>query len=120
MNDQLVIMPFEIVGSGICVSSDNGQKIHDQITKALREGKKVNISFLNIGSVTSAFLNAAIGQLYGEFAEETIKDSLSVSGMDQNDLVLLKRVVETAKEYFKDPERFKKTVEEILEGENAG
>ena len=41
----------------------------------------------------SAFLNAAIGQLYGKFSEETIRASLGVSDMEQEDLALLKRVV---------------------------
>ncbi len=115
MNRQIILMVFEVVGSGICVSSDDGQKVHDQIAAALREGEKVKLSFLNIESLTSAFLNAAVGQLYGAFSEETIKGSLSVADMEQEDLVLLKRVVETAKEYFSDPDRFKKAREEALE-----
>jgi len=115
MSSEIRIMVFELVGSGICVSSDDGQKVHDQIAAALREGKKVNLSFLNVESLTSAFLNAAIGQLYGEFSDESVKGSLSVADMDQDDLVLLKRVVEIAKDYFSDPERFKRAREEALE-----
>lgn len=112
-------MVFEVVGSGICVSSDDGQKVHDQIAAALREGKKIKVSFLNVESLTSAFLNAAIGQLYGEFSDEMIRESLSVSDMEQDDLALLKRVVETAKEYFSDPVRFRKAREEALEERDA-
>jgi hypothetical protein len=119
MSGQIVIMVFEVVGSGICVSSDDGQKVHDQIAAALREGKKMKVSFLNVESLTSAFLNSAVGQLYGEFSEETIRASLAVAEMEQEDLALLKRVVETAKEYFRDPERFKKAQEDALEENDA-
>lgn len=115
MSDQIVLMVFEVVGSEICVSSDDGQKVYDQIATVLRQGKYVRLSFLNVASLTSAFLNAAIGQLYCEFSEETIRLSLSVSDMEQNDLALLKRVVETAKVYFSNPERFKKAMEVALE-----
>lgn len=115
MSSEIRIMVFEVVGSSICVSSDDGQKVHDQIAAALREGKTVRLSFLNVESLTSAFLNAAIGQLYGEFSDEAVKVSLSVADMDQDDLVLLKRVVEIAKEYFSDPDRFKRAREEALE-----
>lgn len=115
MSDAITIMVFEVVGSGICVASDDGQKVHDQTAAALREGRNVTLSFLNVETLTSAFLNAAVGQLYGEFSEEIIKKQLAVSEMEQDDLVLLKRVVETAKEYFSDPERFKKAREEALE-----
>jgi Icc-related predicted phosphoesterase len=106
MSEQINMSVFEIVGNGLCVASDDGQKVHDRIAAALREGRKVNLSFLNVKSLTSAFLNTAIGQLYSEFTEEEIKGKLSVSDMEQDDLALLKRVVETAKEYFKDREAF--------------
>jgi len=105
MSEQIKISVYEVVGSGLCVASDDGQKVYDRIAAALREGRKVKLSFLNVDSLTSAFLNAAIGQLYSEFKEEEIKSNLTVSEMVQDDLALLKRVVETAKEYFKDPER---------------
>jgi hypothetical protein len=115
MSEPITVRVFEIVGNGFCVASDDGQKVHDQIAIALRESRKVELSFLNVDSLTSAFLNAAIGQLYGEFSEEQIKAGLSVKDMSNDDLALLKRVVDTAKQYFKDPERFKKAREEVLE-----
>ncbi len=119
MNGQIVIMVFEVVGSGICVSSDDGQKVHDRIAAALRENIRIIISFQNVESLTSAFLNAAIGQLYGEFSEVLIRAGVSVVEMEQEDLALLKRVVEMAKEYFRDPERFKKACDDALEASDA-
>lgn len=118
-SDPINIMVFEVAGSSICVSSDDGQVVHDRIAAALREGKKVKLSFLNVESLTSAFLNAAIGQLYGEFSEEVIRGGLSVAEMAQDDMGLLKRVVITAKEFFSDPTRFKKAHAEALEEEDA-
>jgi len=115
MNNPITIRVFEVVGSGLCVASDDGQKVHDQIAIALREGQKVDISFHNVESLTSAFLNTAIGQLYGDFSEDQIRASISVKDMSSDDLNLLKRVVDTAKLYFKDPERFKKIMDEALE-----
>ena len=115
MDEPITIRVFEIVGSGLCVASDDGQKVHDQIAIALREERKVSLSFHNVESLTSAFLNAAIGQLYGEFSPEQVKASISVKDMSSDDINLLKRVVDTAKLYFKDPERFKKAIEDVLE-----
>jgi hypothetical protein len=56
--------------------------------------------------LTSAFLNAGTGQLYGWFSEGDIRERPSVSEMEPDDMALLKRVVETAKEYFEAPSRF--------------
>jgi len=115
MNEVTTIRIFEIVGNGLCVASDDGQKVHNQVAITLREGRKVSLSFHNVESLTPAFLNAAIGQLYGEFSEEKIRASISVKDMNNDDLNLLKRVVDTAKQYFRYPERFKKAREEALE-----
>ncbi len=106
MSSSITIRVFEVVGSASCVAASDGQKVHDQISDALRSGRQVVISFMNVDSLTSAFLNPAIGQLYGEFDEETIRARLSVADMDADDRALLKRVVDTAKRYFKDPSRF--------------
>jgi hypothetical protein len=64
----------------------------------------VRLSFQNVESLTSAFLNAAVGQLYGSFDQELLKERLSVEEIERDDLALLKRVIDTAKQYFKDPE----------------
>lgn len=118
MIEQITLRIFEVVGSGLCVASEDGQKVYDQIAAALREGRKVRLSFLNVENLTSAFLNAAVGQLYGTFTEDEIKSSLSVSDMDKDDLALLKRVVDTAKQYFKDPKRFEDAKQKVLGGAN--
>ena len=67
----------------------------------------MTVSFLNVTSLTSAFLNAAIGQHYGSFSENEIRSKIKVTDLEPDDRALLKRVVDTAKEYFKDPQRFK-------------
>lgn len=106
MNNVNIIRVFDIVGGGLCVSSDDGQLVHDQIAKLLREKHKVIISFENVDTLISAFLNAAIGQLYGEFPEEDIRGYLSVENMDPEDMELLKRVIDNAKIYFENRKDF--------------
>ena len=114
MSKEIVVRAFEVVGSGFCVASGDGQKVHDQVAEALRANAKVTVSFQNVESLTSAFLNSAIGQLYGEFPEEKLKANLSVSDMLPDDVVLLKQVVNTAKRYFNNPERIKAARKDVL------
>lgn len=114
MNNGLELSIYEIVGSPLCVASEDGQKVYERIEAALKEGQSVTASFQNVTSLTSAFLNAAIGQLYGSFSEDEIRARLRVQDMEPDDRALLKRVVDTAKEYFKDPQRFDRAVEEVL------
>jgi hypothetical protein len=114
MRKNITLNVFEIVGSPLCVASDDGQRVFDRIASAFKEQRNVTLSFLNVSSLTSAFLNAAIGQLYGSYTEEQIRSQLKVKDMQSDDLALLKRVVDTAKEYFKDPKHFDTAVEEAL------
>jgi STAS-like domain of unknown function (DUF4325) len=114
MKKNITLRVFEVVGSPLCVASDDGQRVYDRGAAALKEDRNVTVSFLNVSSLTSAFLNAAIGQLYGSFTENQIRSKLKVKDMQPDDLALLKRVVETAKQYFKDPKRFDRAVEDAV------
>ena len=108
---------FGVVGSRLCVASGDGQKIYDRLEAAFKANQGIVLSFRNVTVLTSAFLNAAIGQLYGTFSEEQIRALLKVEDMEQDDLGLLKRVVDNAKLYFKNPEKFNQAVRETLEDE---
>lgn len=113
---QVLVFVYETVGSSLCVASHDGQKVYERIERALRAKCQVTISFHNVSIMTSAFLNAAIGQLYGKFDEEQIRASLSVEDIEPGDRALLKRVVETAKSYFDSPERFDRAMRDAENG----
>ena len=117
VSEYIRISIFEIVGSPFCVASSDGQKIYDHLTSALKMDWSIALSFRNVTTLTAAFLNAAIGQLYGIFSEEQIRSRLKVVDAEPDDLALLNRVVETAKLYFKDPQRFDQVIQEIMDDE---
>jgi hypothetical protein len=100
MSEPVILRVFDLVGTPLCVSSGDGQLVYDKLAPLLREGRKVAISFAQVETLISAFLNTAIGQLYGEFTEERVRELLSVRDMAPEDLGLLKRVVDNAKRYF--------------------
>ena len=106
MKEFITVRVIDIVGSSLCVSADDGQLVYEKIAPLLREGTKITLSFSGAETIISSFLNAAIGQLYGEFSEGQIRTQLTVSEMAQDDLVILKRVVENAKNYFAHRENY--------------
>lgn len=114
MIEKIRISLYEVVGSPLCVASSDGQKVYERVTSALKAEKKVLLSFYNVTALTAAFLNSAIGQLYGVFSEEKVRSLLKVENIEQDDLALLKRVVDNAKLYFKDPKRYKRAIQEVL------
>ena len=118
MPEDIQISMFEVVGSSLCVASDDGQKVYDRLATALQADRPITLSFHKVTTLTAAFLNAAIGQLYGTFSEKQIRFRLKVENVEPDDLALLKRVVDNAKLYFKDPQRFNQVIQETLEDEN--
>lgn len=113
--DNSILNIVNIVGSTFCVEANDGQKVYDLIQKVFQEKHKVTLSFLNVEMLTTAFLNTAVGQLYKDYPEELIKENLSVKDMSQSGLVSLKRVVDTAKLYYKDPEAMERSIRDILD-----
>ncbi len=114
MSERIVIRPYEVVGNPLCVASEDGERVYALLKTALREKRPVELSFENVSVLTSAFLNSAVGQLYGEFLETDIQACLSVSHISQEDADLLKRVVETAKSYFSNPDQLRRAHKEVL------
>jgi len=112
--EKITISIITVVGSSFCVEAEDGQKVYGLIKKAILESRKITLSFMNVEMLTTAFLNTAIGQLYNDFSEETIKKNLEVEHLSVSGKVSLKRVVETAKLYYKDPEAMQNSIREIM------
>lgn len=115
MAEAIKKMVYQIVGNEICVEADDGKKVYDVICEFFNKRQPIILSFMNIKILTSSFLNTAIGVLYKDFSEDEVKTLLKVEDLSPTDTVLLKRVIDTAKLYYKDPERMEKSVKEILE-----
>jgi phosphoglycolate phosphatase-like HAD superfamily hydrolase len=107
----IIMTPFKkiltknVIGT-LCVSADDGQKLHDLILENIKYDRPVEVSFAGVDTLISAFLNASIGQLYGEFDEETIDKYVQISDMEADDFELLHRVIDNAKVYFQNRRSF--------------
>jgi hypothetical protein len=82
---------------------EDGEKIFTIISKFLEipNPRKIILNFKNVSLVTSFFLNTAIGQLYSKYDSAFLQEHLSVENMASEDLALLQKVIDNAKEYFK-------------------
>jgi hypothetical protein len=109
------ISVFDVVGSGICIASEDGQKLHNSIKTALVRGKNVYISFRDIANLSAAFLDAAIGKLCnGEFTNDEIRERIFLRDISQERVFLIRRTIQEAKEFYIDPGRFKAVMENLL------
>ena len=88
-----------LVGSA-CGLSKDGDKLYDYIAEALRNDRKVILSFEGVEVLTACFLNNAIGRLYGVFDWNKIRNSINVENISFADKKLIKKVTDFAKTYF--------------------
>jgi hypothetical protein len=103
-----VTLRISTIVGGICVAASDGNKIHDAIKKEIEKGSRVTLSFSGVTRMTTAFLNTAVGQLYGEFPEERIRQHLAPPiDVESWHLNRLKLVVDRAKKFFKNPNAIK-------------
>ncbi|RIJ65154.1 DUF4325 domain-containing protein [Brevundimonas sp. LPMIX5] len=106
MNQPVRVSITEIVGSSICVSIDDGNRLHEQIIEHIHKHRPVALSFYGVNRLTTAFLNAAVGQLYNEFTEDEVRARLAPpQDASPEQLALLKRVVDNAKRFFQERQR---------------
>jgi hypothetical protein len=117
MTEPILVRVYDIVGGPLGVSTEDGQRLHDKIAPLLKAGTPVVLSFERIETMISAFLNAAVGQLYGELSEDSVDHLLSVSDMALDDSHVYQHVVTNAKAYFKDPGKFERAWREELGSE---
>jgi hypothetical protein len=112
--EEMNINIYELVGSNAAVSSATGQKVYNIIEKSIDKGLIANLNFANIDLLTTAFLNSAIGQLYSKFTSEKLQTNLKLSNIQNEDKLLLKKVTDRAKEYFKDKENLDNIIKDSL------
>ena len=105
MNDKFIINVADVIGSDLCITPEDGQKIYDIIISILEEPKQIEISFERIQMLTSIFLNRAIGQLYKDHKDDELKKIIYV-GLSQDDQDVVFRVIENAKRYYSSPQKY--------------
>lgn len=114
MTRGITVRVFDIIGGPLCVSTSDGHRLHDKIAPLLRTGTPVVLSFGRIEVYVAAFLDAAVGQLYGELPDDSIGALLSFRDLADDDREMLDSVIENAKLYFKAPDDFDRAWREEL------
>lgn len=93
INVKSIVGPF-------CVDPDDGNQIRGAVAAALRRGDAVDLDFTEVATITSSFLNRAVGELFGEFSHDVLDGGLSWTGLDQADESLMRLVRDNAIRYF--------------------
>jgi hypothetical protein len=111
MSTPVKIKVADVIGSNLGVSSEDGRAVFEKIRIALNARQSVELDFTGIDLVISAFLNASVGKLVENLSIEEIHQRIKFTGMADGDPELLEKVLENARRYYEDPDRFRKLLE---------
>lgn len=113
------ILIREIIKGDIAVSTSDGDLVHNLITNSFNNKEIIAIDFDGITIMTTAFLNAAIGQLYSnpDYSDDFLNKHLQLKNVAKEDRILFSEVVKRAKEYFRDKDRFEDSANSIINGD---
>ncbi|NEP41509.1 MAG: STAS-like domain-containing protein [Okeania sp. SIO2H7] len=106
-NEAIAINIYDILGIRASLAEHHGKKISELIAEALNSDKKVILSFKNLEELNWSFVKGAIAKLYESFPEEKIESSISLVDIPPEEVEFIEEVVETKKEFMKNPEKFK-------------
>jgi type III secretion system FlhB-like substrate exporter len=112
--EKKIIGITDTIKTPFCVASGDGDIIFEIISDAIRNKQHVELSFKDIKYITSAFLNSAIGQLYGVFSGDDITSFLRLIDLKEIDSELILRVKENAIRFYENKEKAMKPVYEEL------
>lgn len=115
-NNKKQLLVKEVIKSSIAVSSEDGHVVFNRIKQILDDKQKIVIDFQDIEMLTTAFLNAAIGQLYSEYTSELLNESIHFANVDEDDKILFKKVVLRAREYFEHKKEFENSANSAFYG----
>lgn len=110
------ILVSEVIGSDTAVSSDDGNLVYQNIHPFLQKGNHILLDFRGIEMLTTAFLNAAIGQLYHEYTGDILNKYIKLANVADDDKVLFKKVIQRAKEYFLNKKEFESSANDAFYG----
>ena len=98
MGRDIVIEVSDVVRSSFCIGFRDGNNVFEKIRSQISQGKHVVVSFENVRSLSAAFLESAIGQLYnGEIPDAKLEECITWVGVSPTRKLLIERAIFEAK-----------------------
>lgn len=112
------IIITKIINTNFAVTTEDGNSIFQLLSSNFNVGKNIVLDFEGINLMTTAFLNAAIGQLYSNnsYSSDFLNKNLELINVQDTDKHLFPMVVKRAKEYFENKESFEKNSNDAIYG----
>lgn len=108
--ERTVLKVSKIINKNLAVTTDEGDLLFQKIDENFEKKIPVTLDFSDLELIISAFLNAAIGQLYGKYSGDFLRKHIFIQDLSPEDTTILIKVIERAKQYFLDNKSFDNTI----------
>ncbi len=94
---------------------NQGDEIYQLIIGGFNKQQKVYLDFSDMTTILSTFLNNAIGTLYKDYTSEFLNENLKIENLCKDDLFILKRVINRAKDFYSKPQIIQSVLDDHLD-----
>ena len=108
----MLVKVHQLVGED-AITLEDGQSVYDQVAPVLKSGQPVEVDFTDVEVFASPFFNSAVGQLLKDIDPAELNRLVSFTNLSTAGRVVLKRVIENAKQYYASPD-YRAAQEEAL------
>lgn len=114
--NSVTISVYDLTGPR-ALDPEIGKKLQETITAHFKKNVNVILDFSQITHILTLFLNPAIGDLYGTFSSEEIKEKLKLANVSDTDFPVFAMVLDRAKSFYDHPKEWSEAIQEVLEDE---
>jgi hypothetical protein len=108
------VLVRDLIGNEDAITLSDGQMVYDRIHPVLVARQTVELDFAGVDVFGYPFFNASIGQLLRDIEPDDLNRLLSVSNLGPVGDMVLRRVIQNAKRYYRDPD-YRKAVDQVIE-----
>lgn len=101
-----------------CITQEDGQRIYKMIYPVLKQDQEVYLDFSGTIAFGTAFFNYAAGQLLRDMEPEHLNKLVKILELAPAGWQVWRRVIENAKEYYKNPEK-RKAIDDVIKEQSG-
>ena len=106
------IKVLEICGQN-CAGLQRGEVLSGKLAPALASKSDVILDFTGLKTVTSSFLNVAIGRFFGGPEGAAVESQINWVGIDEDTKAIIQIVIDNAKQFFRNDKDQQETHDDI-------
>jgi len=100
MKEETITVKISEICGVHCVGVEDGASLFNKLSVQLKSGAALLLDFAGVLTLTSSFLSASVGKLYGQFDPEDLDKRLKWTGIDEDDTQLVQLVIRNARAHF--------------------